>query len=118
MPANLAEICDRFSAALREFGYLDCPGNIMVSNPVWRQTAGDFGRMTRQWLLMPTPDSLMSLAIFLDAHAVCGDTSLLESVRLGVFSVVTDNVEDELELATPSDVALLTRHASNCKFCK
>ena len=90
-PSNLSEICDRFSAALREFGYPDCPGNIMVSNPVWRQTASDFARMTRQWLMMPTPDSLMSLAIFLDAHAVCGDASLLEGVRLGVFAVVTDN---------------------------
>ena len=90
-PANLAEICDRFSAALRDFGYPDCPGNIMLSNPVWRQTASDFARMTRQWLLMPSPDSLMSLAIFLDAHSVCGDATLLESVRLGVFAVVTDN---------------------------
>jgi CBS domain-containing protein len=33
----------------------------------------------------------MSLAIFLDAHAVCGDASLLEAVRRGVFSLVTDN---------------------------
>ena len=90
-PANLAEICDNFSAALRDFGYPDCPGNIMLSNPVWRQTAADFARMTRQWLLMPTPDSLMSLAIFIDAHAVCGDATLLDGVRLGVFSVVTDN---------------------------
>ena len=90
-PANLAELCDRFSAALRNFGYPDCPGNIMVSNPNWRQTASDFAHVTRQWLLMPTPDSLMSLAIFLDAHAVCGDASLLEGLRLGVFDVVTDN---------------------------
>ena len=90
-PANLAEVCHRFSAALREFGYPACPGNIMVSNPVWRQTTSDFGQMTRQWLLMPTPDTLMSLAIFLDAHAVCGDGRLLEEVRLGVFNLVTDN---------------------------
>ncbi len=90
-PLNLAEICDQFSAALRNFGYPDCPGHIMVSNPVWRQTASDFGRMTRQWLLMPSPDSLMSLAIFLDAHAVGGDGNLLEEVRLGVFNLVTDN---------------------------
>jgi CBS domain-containing protein len=33
----------------------------------------------------------MSLAIFLDARAVCGDASLLDGVRRGVFSVVTDN---------------------------
>ena len=90
-PANLTEICSRFSAALRDFGYPDCPGNIMISNPVWRQTASDFARMTRQWLLMPTPDSLMSLAIFLDARAVCGDASLLEGVRRGIYSLVTDN---------------------------
>ena len=90
-PLELTEICNQFSAALRDFGYPDCPGNIMISNPVWRQTASDFRKMTRQWLLMPTPDSLMSLAIFLDAHTVCGDAYLLEEVRRDVFSLVTDN---------------------------
>ncbi len=90
-PANLAEICAHFSAALRDFGYPDCPGNIMVSNPQWRQTATAFGQTTRQWLVMPSPDSLMSLAIFLDAHSVCGDASLLAAVRQGVFALVTDN---------------------------
>ena len=90
-PENLAEICNDFSTALRDFGYPDCPGNIMVSNPVWRQTQSEFGQMTRQWLLKPTPDSLMSLAIFVDAHALCGDGNLLEEVRRGVFSLVTDN---------------------------
>jgi CBS domain-containing protein len=63
----------------------------MVSNPHWRQTSSDFRHTARQWLLLPTPDSLMSLAIFLDAHAVCGDARLLGEVRRGVFEVVTDN---------------------------
>ncbi|MEO8136625.1 MAG: putative nucleotidyltransferase substrate binding domain-containing protein [Betaproteobacteria bacterium] len=90
-PADLADICGRFSAALREFGYPECPGNIMVSNPVWRQAASAFGQMTRHWLIMPTPDTLMSLAIFLDAQAVCGETSLLEGVRQGVLGLVIDN---------------------------
>jgi CBS domain-containing protein len=90
-PVELAQLCERFSAALRDFGYPECPGNIMVSNPVWRRSAGDFGQMARQWLLLPTPDTLMSLAIFLDAHAVCGDASLLEEVRRSVFRLVTDN---------------------------
>ena len=90
-PADLDAICARFSAALRDYGYPDCPGDIMVSNPVWRQSAGAFGQMARQWLVLPTPDSLMSLAIFLDAHAVCGDAGLLEGVRQDVFALVTDN---------------------------
>ncbi len=90
-PDDLAAICERFSSALRGFGYPDCPGNIMVSNPVWRQTGSAFSQMARQWLLMPSPDSLMSLAIFLDAHSVSGDSGLLQQVRDSVFAVVTDN---------------------------
>ena len=35
----------------------------------------------RQWLLLPDADSLMHLAIFMDAHAVAGDASLLAAVR-------------------------------------
>ncbi len=46
-PADLAAICQRFSSALRDFGYPDCPGGIMVSNPQWRKRASDFGQMTR-----------------------------------------------------------------------
>ena len=90
-PENLAELCERFSSALRDYGYPDCPGRIMISNPLWRQTASAFGELTRQWLIMPTPDSLMSLAIFIDAHTVSGDASLLQAVRNDVFALVSDN---------------------------
>jgi CBS domain-containing protein len=90
-PANLGQICQDFSNALAEFGYPECPGRIMLSNPEWRQNAGDFGQTVRRWLLMPSAESLMALAIFIDAHAVCGDASLLEGVRAEVFSLLNDN---------------------------
>ena len=90
-PADLGAVCDRFSAALAGFGYPECPGRIMLNNPQWRRPAADFGQTVRRWLLMPTPDSLMALAIFIDAHAVCGDPALLEQVRAEVFKRVTDN---------------------------
>lgn len=90
-PDDLGAICDRFSAALVAFGYPPCPGRIMLSNPEWRQGAAAFGHTVRRWLLIPTPDSLMALAIFIDAHAVCGDASLLAQVRGEVFALVTDN---------------------------
>ena len=90
-PADLVAICERFSAALIDFGYPECPGHIMVNNPQWRHAAGDFGETVRRWLLMPTPDSLMALAIFLDAHVVCGDASLLVQVRDSLFALVNDN---------------------------
>ncbi|MEK8048620.1 putative nucleotidyltransferase substrate binding domain-containing protein [Ideonella sp. DXS22W] len=90
-PADLDAICQRFSQALADFGYPECPGRIMVSNPEWRHAAADFGERVRRWLLMPSADSLMSLAIFLDAHAVAGDAALLAEVRGEVFKLVTDN---------------------------
>lgn len=90
-PDDLAAICERFSAALAAFGYPECPGRIMVDNPEWRHPVAAFGRTVRGWLLTPTPESLMALAIFIDAHAVCGDAKLLEEVRGEVFKLVIDN---------------------------
>jgi CBS domain-containing protein len=90
-PADLAAICQRFSDALADFGYPECPGGIMLRNPEWRHSAAEFGQTVRRWLVQPTPESLMALAIFIDAHAVCGDASLLENVRGEVFKMVNDN---------------------------
>ena len=86
---EVAQACQRFSAALREFGYPDCPGGIMVSNPAWRRSASDFTSVVRHWLLRPDPEGLMALAIFIDAHAVAGDASLLAGVRAEVDRLVS-----------------------------
>ena len=99
-PADLPSICERFSDALARFGYPPCPGGIMVSNPAWRMSAADFAQTARRWLAMPEADSLMNLAIFMDAHAVSGDARLLDAVKASL-----------MQMATDSD-ALLARFAS------
>lgn len=86
-----ARACARFSKVLEDFGYPECPGDIMVRNPEWRLHARDFSARAKSWLLQPTPDSLMSLAIFMDAHAVSGDSELLKDVKRDVFALVNDN---------------------------
>ena len=90
-PDDFDAVCQGFSAALDGFGYPPCPGHIMVSNPQWRKSAAEFGQMARQWLLLPDHDSLMNLAIFMDAHAVCGDVRLLDGVRSSLLEMATDN---------------------------
>ena len=87
--AVVVEACERFSAALRDFGYPECPGGIMVSNPAWRRSASAFATVVRNWLLRPDPEGLMALAIFVDAHAVAGDASLLAGVRTEVDRLVS-----------------------------
>jgi CBS domain-containing protein len=90
-PHDLPAICQRFSDALASFGYPECPGRIMVSNPQWRQPADAFGEMVRRWLLMPDAESLMALAIFIDARAICGDAALLAQVRGEVDRLLGDS---------------------------
>jgi CBS domain-containing protein len=89
--ATVAAACERFSAALRDFGYPDCPGGIMVSRPAWRHSQREFAATVRQWLLRPDPAGLMALAIFIDAHAVAGDASMLAAVRAEVNGLVAAN---------------------------
>jgi len=100
-PADLDGICRRFSEALASFGYPECPGRIMVSNPAWRQGASEFGHMVRRWLQSAEPEGLMALAIFVDAHAVAGDAALLEQVR------------DQLDAAATDNDAMLARFAAS-----
>jgi CBS domain-containing protein len=89
-PADLEAVCQRFSAVLERFGYPECPGRIMLSNPAWRGSVADFSRRVREWLLLPGEGDLMRLAIFMDAHAVAGDAALLESVRQQLLALAVD----------------------------
>ncbi len=78
---NLEDITRQFSAALLTFGYPPCPGNIMVTNPLWCQSLGNFRKTIGQWLFGADPEGKMNLAIFMDARAVAGDAGLLLNAR-------------------------------------
>ncbi|WP_298232773.1 DUF294 nucleotidyltransferase-like domain-containing protein [uncultured Azohydromonas sp.] len=107
-PADLEAICNRFTQALIDFGYPPCPGGIMVSNPAWRQPQSAFRETVRRWMLMPNADSLMALAIFLDAHPVCGDAALLEPLREEVFSLAADS--DAFKARFAAAITLFDEH--------
>ena len=100
-PVDLADLCSKFSDALADFGYPPCPGNIMVSNPEWRHSVTEFSQTARLWWMTASADSVMALAIFLDAHAVCGDRTLLEQVRTAVFEMTADNDATLARFAAP-----------------
>jgi CBS domain-containing protein len=78
----------RFNQALMDFGYPPCPGNIMVTNPLWCQPLAGFRDSIRQWLYGSETDGPMNLAIFMDARAVAGDASLLRQAREYVHSIL------------------------------
>ncbi|WP_148253503.1 putative nucleotidyltransferase substrate binding domain-containing protein [Aidingimonas lacisalsi] len=82
---------DAFTDVLIRMGYPPCPGNIMVSNPAWVGTQTEWRQRIDRWVAHRDGDSLMNLAILLDAHAVAGDARLLESLRESLFASCAGN---------------------------
>ena len=90
-PLALSRLTARFTAALLDFGYPRCPGNIMLSQPLWCQPVAAFRASLGDWLFGATPDGAMNLAIFLDAAAVAGDAELLAQARAFVDDFLVDD---------------------------
>ena len=90
-PAGIDVIAERFIAALIDFGYPRCPGNIMLSNPLWRQPVAGFKATLRSWMFDGDADGAMHLAIFLDAAPVAGDAALLQDALHFIDAYLVDN---------------------------
>ena len=93
-PAGLEAIdvvAEHFTAALIDFGYPRCPGNIMLSNPLWRQPVAGFKATLRGWMFDGDADGAMHLAIFLDAAPVAGDAALLNDALHFIDAYLVDN---------------------------
>ncbi|WNK19647.1 putative nucleotidyltransferase substrate binding domain-containing protein [Halomonas piscis] len=100
---DAGDTVQRFSDALATLGYPPCPGYIMVSNPQWRGSVSEWQARIVRWVAARDGDSLMKLAIMLDAHAVAGNAALLDRVRETLFDHCAD---DELLLSYFARAAL------------
>jgi CBS domain-containing protein len=89
--AAVAGAARRLSAALAELGYPPCPGNVMVTNPLWRQPLGAFRETLRGWVYGHDADAAMNLAIFFDAAPVAGDAALLDRARDWLDTILAAN---------------------------
>ena len=90
-PAGIDVIAERFIAALIDFGYPRCPGNIMLINPLWRQPVAGFKATLRSWMFDGDADGAMHLAIFLDAAPVAGDATLVQDALHFIDAYLVDN---------------------------
>ncbi len=81
MHDGIEAAAQRFSQALSSFGYPPCPGNIMVTNPLWRQPVAALKDVIHHWFFSGDPEGSMNLAIFFDASVVAGDAGLLDDLR-------------------------------------
>ncbi|WP_294035460.1 DUF294 nucleotidyltransferase-like domain-containing protein [uncultured Moraxella sp.] len=90
--ATVMPYAERFSEVLTSFGYPPCQGKVMVNNPTWCQNLSDFRQMVGSWCRSASGENMMNLAIFVDAKAVAGDTSLLQEVQSYLINNLSDDV--------------------------
>ncbi len=82
---------DRFSKTLVEFGFPPCPGKIMVSNPAWVKSLGDWTQMLSDWAGSCDGEALMNLAIAVDAKPVAGNPAIFKAGRNWFLRHLRDN---------------------------
>ncbi|MBA6336576.1 cyclic nucleotide-binding/CBS domain-containing protein [Colwellia sp. BRX8-7] len=100
---NLASfVCDGLAAC----GFILCPGDIMASNPKWRQPQKMWHQYFEQWVNTPSPQALLNGSVFFDFATVHGDDSLLNEVRSKLLAKTKGN---SLFLAHLSRNALMLR---------
>ncbi len=67
-------------------GYPRCPGDIMATNPQWRQPLREWKRMFAEWVDEPVPDAILRSAIFFDMRTVHGDRGLVSELQAQVLA--------------------------------
>lgn len=78
---EMQDTLNKFSQTLIEFGFPPCPGNIMVSNPKWVKSLGEWTKMLSDWAASCEGDAQMNLAIAVDAKPVAGNPAIFKAAR-------------------------------------
>jgi CBS domain-containing protein len=86
--AALARIvCDGLAAC----GYVHCPGDMMATNPRWRQP----GRVWRQyfegWIATPSPEAQMLASVMFDLRPIGGAVSLFGDLQAATLERASKN---------------------------
>lgn len=80
-------VCD----GLNECGYVYCPGDMMASNPRWRQPREVWRRYFRDWIASPDAEAQMLASVMFDLRAIGGDGSLLTGLQVDTLEQAEKN---------------------------
>lgn len=75
---NLADfVCD----GLNTCGYVFCPGDMMATNPKWRQPRRIWADYFRSWIATPDPTAQMLASVMFDLRPIGGTKALFEDLQ-------------------------------------
>ncbi|WP_346796083.1 DUF294 nucleotidyltransferase-like domain-containing protein [Halomonas sp. Bachu 37] len=103
---------DEYFAALAKFvsdgldacGYTYCKGDVMATNPKWRQPLRVWKSYFTGWIERPTPERLLHSSIFFDLDSLYGEETLVEQLQDLIVNLAPNN---------PLFLAAMARNALN-----
>ncbi|WP_111557305.1 DUF294 nucleotidyltransferase-like domain-containing protein [Paracoccus sediminilitoris] len=81
------QVCD----GLNICGYVHCPGDMMATNPRWRQPLQVWQGYFRDWISHPSPEAQMLASVMFDLRAIGGDARLLEGLQAETLGQASQN---------------------------
>lgn len=76
-----ASLAQFVSDGLAACGYPYCKGEVMATNPRWRQPLKVWKRYFSEWIDSPTPERLLHCSIFFDLDSAYGEEAYVEQLQ-------------------------------------
>lgn len=80
-------VCDGLNTA----GYVYCPGDMMATNPRWRQPLSVWKGYFRGWIDTPDPEAQMLSSVMFDLRPIGGALSLFENLQAETLAAASQN---------------------------
>ncbi|EPX80613.1 DUF294 nucleotidyltransferase-like domain-containing protein [Litoreibacter arenae] len=79
------------SDGLNTCGYVYCPGDMMATNPRWRQPLSVWRDYFSGWIANPSKEAQMLASVMFDLRPIGGDTSLFEGLQADTLRAAAGN---------------------------
>jgi PAS domain S-box-containing protein len=100
------ELAENINKWLNDIGYDFCKGEVMASNPKWRQPVSKWKAYFRDWVENSDPENILDTCIFFDMRFIYGDKSLV------------DELTDEIKKSTESKAVFFNNLAQSVQRTK
>jgi CBS domain-containing protein len=89
--AYFADLAKFVSDGLDTCGFFYCPGDMMATNPRWRQPRGVWREYFAGWIAQPDNEAQMLASVMFDLRAIAGEASLFENLQEEVLAQAKKN---------------------------
>lgn len=89
--AYFAELAKFVSDGLATVGFIYCPGDMMATNPRWRQPLRVWKSYFEKWIAQPDEEAQMLASVMFDLRPIAGDESLFNGLQSETLACAKSN---------------------------